>query len=115
MRQVITHVLKKDTGAERKAAEAYVKVITNARELFGGSSSSTSSTNSNNNDEEEDNVENNVAMSPTTRMTRQRFSDIAWKENRTHYEKSASRVGREYQVDVLPAVGSHVVPNEEVM
>ena len=99
---------------ERKAAEAYEDVVNNAIELFGGSISDTD--HNNNNDDDDTSTSNNnnhhhhqdIPMSPTAqRMTRQRFSDIAWKENRTHYEKSSSRVGSEYQVDVLPVVGSY--------
>ena len=108
MKHVIGQILKKENEVETKAAEAYETVVSDAMELFGASTSD---------DEEDDGVNNHyeVPMSPTARMTRQRFSDIAWKENRTHYEKSSSRVGVEYQVDVLPAVGSHTVPEEEVL
>ncbi|KAK1732349.1 hypothetical protein QTG54_016979 [Skeletonema marinoi] len=108
MKHVIGQILKKENEAETKAAEAYETVVSDAMELFGASTSD---------DEEDDGVNNHyeVPMSPTARMTRQRFSDIAWKENRTHYEKSSSRVGVEYQVDVLPVVGSHTVPEEEVL
>mmetsp|Transcript_21193 Transcript_21193/g.33296 ORF Transcript_21193/g.33296 Transcript_21193/m.33296 type:complete len:669 (-) Transcript_21193:52-2058(-) len=125
MRQVIEQILKKETAVETKAAEAYEAVILNAVELFG--ESTTNNTDDTNNEKEEEgsiegnanptnnNNNNEVPMSPTTRMTRQRFSDIAWKENRTHYEKSSSRVGLQYQVDVLPVVGSHTVPEEEVL
>ena len=89
-------------------------------ELFG---STTTSNNNNDDDDDDDNHHHHhhhhnnhhVPMSPNTRMTRQRFSDIAWKENRTHYEKSSSRVGNEYQVDVLPKVGSHTDTEEEVL
>mmetsp|Transcript_32399 Transcript_32399/g.48312 ORF Transcript_32399/g.48312 Transcript_32399/m.48312 type:complete len:614 (-) Transcript_32399:34-1875(-) len=110
MKHVIGQILKKENEVESKAAEAYEAVVSDAMELFGASTSD---------DEDEDGANNHhnneVPMSPTARMTRQRFSDIAWKENRTHYEKSSSRVGVEYQVDVLPVVGSHTVPEEEVL
>jgi len=117
MKHVIHHILQKETIVERKAAEAYEDVVNNAIELFGGSISDTDHNNNNNDDDDDDTSTSNnnnhhhhqdIPMSPTAqRMTRQRFSDIAWKENRTHYEKSSSRVGSEYQVDVLPVVGSY--------
>lgn len=121
MRQVIGQILKKESDVETKAAKAYEAVIADAMELFGEST-----TTDNHGEEEEEGSDegsvnpttsnhNEAPMSPTARMTRQRFSDIAWKENRTHYEKSSSRVGVEYQVDVLPVVGSHTVPEEEVL
>ena len=41
---------------------------------------------------------------------------FAWKDvERTHFQKAASRVGQEYQVDILPAAGSHTdTSNKEV-
>jgi hypothetical protein len=112
IRHVLEYILQtKETEMDIKAADAYIGVISNAMELFGESSTN----NNNDNDDDIHNHHHSIPMSPNGRMTRQRFSDIAWKENRTHYEKNSSRVGVEYQVDSLPVVGSDMVPEEEVL
>ncbi|KAL7545608.1 hypothetical protein ACHAWF_008952 [Thalassiosira exigua] len=38
----------------------------------------------------------------------------AWKDERTHFEKSSSRVGPDFQVSMLPVAGSHSSSNSEV-
>lgn len=59
-------------------------------------------------------------MTSPSRTTRQNINNdndddhrqhFAWKDERTHYEKSTSRVGSEFQVSVLPAAGSYTSTN----
>lgn len=48
---------------------------------------------------------------PPSQPIRHTVNHFSWKDERTHYEKSASRVGPEFQVDVLPAAGSYAATN----
>jgi hypothetical protein len=126
IRHVIEHILQKENEVDEKAANAYCEEVSDAIELFGDYSnnnddddgSDTISKDGDNSDDDEEGDDDDDSSSlppqpPSPRLTRQRFSDIAWKENRTHYEKSSSRVGVEYQVDVLPVAGSYQQKSED--
>jgi len=104
IRHVITRILRKENDIETKAADAYLNEVSDALDFFAEEDDNDSVV-----DDDGDDGNGIVSSSPphSPRMTRQRFTDIAWKENRTHYEKSSSRVGVEYQVDVLPVAGSY--------
>ncbi|KAL9189308.1 hypothetical protein ACHAXT_011798 [Thalassiosira profunda] len=96
VRDVIERVLERKTDAEATAADAFLELVPNAFEVF---------------------VESKKDKAPSKRVAEEepsspsrdtRSADMyAWKEERTHYEKASSRVGSEYQVDVLPLAGSH--------
>ncbi len=127
IRHVIEHILQKENEVDEKAANAYCEEVSDAMELFGDysnnnddddddGSDSISKDGDNSDDEKGDDDDDSSSLPPqppSPRLTRQRFSDIAWKENRTHYEKSSSRVGVEYQVDVLPVAGSYQHKSED--
>ena len=125
IRHVIEHILEKENEVDEKAANAYCEEVSDAMEIFGDYSnnnhdddgSDSISKDGDNSDEEEGDEDDDSSslppQPPSPRLTRQRFSDIAWKENRTHYEKSSSRVGVEYQVDVLPVAGSYQQKSED--
>lgn len=77
------------------AADSYLELIPNGADMFltdqkdktGGSES---------------------PSSPSRGTPRQvHINHFAWKDERTHYEKASSRVGPEYQVDILPVAGSY--------
>ena len=125
IRHVIEHILQKENDVDEKAANAYCEEVSDAMEIFGDYSNNNHdddgsdiiSKDGDNSDEEEGDEDDDSSslppQPPSPRLTRQRFSDIAWKENRTHYEKSSSRVGVEYQVDVLPVAGSYQQKSED--
>ena len=117
--------MQKENEVDEKATNAYCEEVSDAMELFcyysnnnnNDDGSDTISRNGDNSDDDEDDEDDDSSslppQPPSPRLTRQRFSDIAWKENRTHYEKSSSRVGVEYQVDVLPVAGSYQQKSED--
>lgn len=47
-------------------------------------------------------------VSPHQHDTRKKHVNVDWKNERRHFMKASSRVGQEYQVDVLPPAGSYV-------
>ena len=77
VRDVIERVLEKNNETEAMAADAYT-------ELVGGKS---------------------LPPSPS-RKTLEKIDLCAWKDERTHFSKSSSRVGPEFQVGTLPKAGS---------
>lgn len=87
VRDVIERVLEKKNTAEAMAADAYLEIVPDASDMFT--------------DKEE--------KSEPSCPSRQRHNNnhFSWKDERTHFEKSSSRVGPDFQVDVLPAAGSH--------
>ena len=88
VRDVIERVLEKKSVAEAKAADAYVDLVPDASDMFM------------------DQKDKKREPSPS-HSNRQDINHFDWKDERTHFEKSSSRVGPEFQVDVLPAAGSY--------
>ena len=74
---LIERVLEKNNETEAMAADAYMELV--------GSKS--------------------LPSSPS-RKTREKIDLCAWKDERTHYNNSSSRVGPEFQVSTLPKAGS---------
>jgi hypothetical protein len=83
VRDVIERVLEKNNETEAMAADAYTELV--------GSKS--------------------VPSSPSSK-TREKIDLCAWKDERTHYKKSSSRVGPEFQADTLPKAGSCTNPTK---
>ncbi len=91
IRDVIERVLEKRNEAEAKAAEAFLSAVPDyVAEQFLPQ------------------PKQEKALVARPRRTRQRSADVDWKHERTHYPKATSRVGQEYQVDVLPDAGSYL-------
>ena len=88
VRDVIERVLEKKSVAEAKAADAFVELVPEASEMFT------------------DKKEKKYELSPHP-DNQKKINHFAWKDERTHYEKSSSRVGPEFQVAILPAAGSY--------
>ncbi|KAL3786167.1 hypothetical protein ACHAW5_008784 [Stephanodiscus triporus] len=77
---VVKRVLEKNNAAEAAAAEAYTELVPDVA-MFT---------------EQKDKKEQ-----------KDKHSGQLWKDERTHFNKSSSRVGPEYQVLALPTVGSY--------
>ena len=93
VRDVIERILEKKGAAEAKAADAYLELATDASDIFAG--------------HQKDKKGVPSPSSSIKLLTESKTNDLAWKDERTHFEKSSSRVGPEFQVDVLPDAGSH--------
>ncbi|KAL7535320.1 hypothetical protein ACHAXR_010414, partial [Thalassiosira sp. AJA248-18] len=95
VRDVIERVLEKKNEVEAKAAHAYLELVPDASGMFT------------------DQKGRKTEPSPP-RNTRKNDNHFSWKDvERTHYEKTSSRVGTEFQVSVLPAAGSHTSTNAD--
>lgn len=90
VRDLLERVFEKKNDAESKAADAYLKIVPDAFDMFTEKKDKTSET------------------PPSPSRSRQSIcAHSAWKDERIHFEKASSRVGPEFQVDVLPAAGSY--------
>ena len=99
VRDVIERILEKNNEAEAIAADAYTELVPYVTDLFA---------------EQKEKIDPKgsrsvVPYSPSTH-TRQKIDLCEWKHERTHYNKSSSRVGPEFQVDSLPKAGSCTNP-----
>eukprot|EP00571_Detonula_confervacea_P010382 CAMPEP_0172302104 /NCGR_PEP_ID=MMETSP1058-20130122/3859_1 /TAXON_ID=83371 /ORGANISM="Detonula confervacea, Strain CCMP 353" /LENGTH=552 /DNA_ID=CAMNT_0013012461 /DNA_START=38 /DNA_END=1696 /DNA_ORIENTATION=- len=93
VRDVIERVLEKKNEVEAMAADSYIEIIPDANYTFI-----------------REQKDKKSEPSPSLQI-RQNINHFAWKDERTHYEKSSSRVGPMFQVDVLPAAGSYTATN----
>lgn len=99
VRDVIERILEKNNEAEAIAADAYTELVPHhAAELF-----------TERKDKKEPRGSNSVPSSPSS-QTRQKNDLCSWKDERTHYNKTSSRVGSEFQVATLPEAGSCTNP-----
>ena len=94
VRDVIERVLQSSDEAERKAAEAYMKVVPDAHEQFMPKTKELAAPTQDSNPQEE-------------------HDDLNWKHERKHYPKATSRVGDEYQATELPLAGSYLESKEQ--
>ncbi|KAL7533674.1 hypothetical protein ACHAWF_004592 [Thalassiosira exigua] len=102
VRDVIERILQKKNDVDARAADAFVELVPNAYSMFseqkdkkGGPSPDKKCGSSNGKKSKSPSKEKSLDISS------------AWKDERTHFEKTSSRVGPEFQVDLLPAAGSY--------
>lgn len=98
VRDVIERILEKNNEAEAIAADAYTELVPYVADIFGEQK-----------DKKDPKDSKSLPYSPSS-QTRQKIDLCAWKHERTHYNKSSSRVGPEFQVDSLPKAGSCTNP-----
>ena len=93
VRDVIERVLEKNNEAEAIAADAYTELVPHVADLFT---------------EQEDKKEprDSKSVPSSSSQTRQKNDLSSWKDERTHYNKSSSRIGSEFQVARPPKAGS---------
>lgn len=99
VRDVIERVLERRNDVETEAANAYMELFPDGADIFAEQK-----------EKKKDKEDAPSSPSRASRVQQQQnhASHFAWKdEQRTHYEKTASRVGSEFQVGFLPAAGSY--------
>jgi len=111
IKDVLQRVLEKKNEAESMAADAFLELIPDGADIFLSN-------------QKRDKGSGDPSLSPTPdkrytdaynphspdRLTPRQHHSIhfGWKdEGRMHYEKTESKVGPEYQVDILPTAGSY--------
>ncbi len=92
VRDVIERVLERNNEAEAIAAKAFTELVPHVADLFG---------------RKKDENEIEGSKSSPSSQPRQKNDLCAWKDERTHFNKSSSRIGSEFQVDTLPEAGSY--------
>ncbi len=98
VRDVIERILEKNNEAEAIAADAYTELVPHVADLFTEQK-----------DKKGMKGSRSEPSSPSS-QTRQKIDLCSWKDERTHYKKSSSRIGSEFQVDTLPEAGSCTNP-----
>ena len=91
VRDVLARVLERSNEVETTAADAYTELVPNVADIFT----------------EKDKSEQKDKKSSTSSSREIRQKVDLWKDERTHYDKTASRVGPEFHVDTLPKAGSY--------
>mmetsp|Transcript_7611 Transcript_7611/g.16307 ORF Transcript_7611/g.16307 Transcript_7611/m.16307 type:complete len:362 (-) Transcript_7611:2-1087(-) len=86
IRDVIERVLERPDSVDPKSAGAYPEFLNNIFDQF----------------------KVRRVVSPHQHDTRKKQINVDWKNERRHFMKASSRVGQEYQVDVLPPSGLYV-------
>ena len=124
MRDVIERVLEKKNEAEAMAADAYLEIVPDANDMFidqtdkkreptpsprkidqkVGKKKPSAPRKIDRKDKKKE--------PPPSRKSQLNIDDSVWKDERTHYEKSSSRVGPEFQVSTLPSAGAYASTNK---
>lgn len=100
VRDVIERILEKQNEEETKAADAFLKLLPpEGVDMFK--------------EQKEKKSEKSEQPPSPSRQTRH-SNHFSWKDvERVHFDKTSSRVGSEYQVDVLPNAGSYTTTPSE--